>query len=415
MGRIALCNINYVDIENGTFSTKQTIEILDNRIVDIYDTHLHYPVDCDYVYDYTDCWALPGLVDMHVHITMSPTFDDSDYYLSPKEIVELTHANLNELRKIGVTTCRDIGSFMQSAEWVKFVLHNEASLPYVMTCGNILTYPQGHMCDFGRQVSSLSDINVFVKENFDSGAEFIKVTSDPKDTEAHNRFPNPAFPVNYLKQIVESAAKFGLSVACHTYPSIAGVYRALQAGIRTIEHAVPFNDSMGKLFFPNTFYVPTLATAIDICGLDSLKSANQTFDIELLKALEKIMPIEYRYDGPVPESISEWFNILITILPKAIASNQLICTGSDAGCKGTNFSTLLREIILMCLLGATNQQALQYAITNPCNALRLRNIGKISVGYIANLIVLKDNPLTNILTLLDNVAVICNGNHISSS
>lgn len=414
MGKIALCNINCVDVETGTFVRNQTIEISGERIVKIYNTHQHTPDDCDNIYDYSDCWAIPGLIDMHVHITMSPDFEQLDYYLSPKSIVELSYTNLNSLKKIGVTTCRDMGSYMHSTEWVKLALKKENQLPRVITCGDIITYPSGHMCECGLQINNLSDIDFSIANNVDVGAEFIKVTSDPKDIEAVNRYPNPAFNLEYLWHIVEKSNKHNLSVACHTYPSHDGVYRALKAGVRTIEHAVPFNDLMGKLYFPNTFYVPTFATSIDVCGLDFLRGSSIVKNSSLLRTIESIMSNSHSYGGPIPESILEWYNILISNLPSAIFSNQLLCTGSDAGCKGTDFSTLLREILFMCLLGATNLQALQFAITNPCKALKLNHIGKIAVGNIANIILLKENPLNNINTLLDNVNVICNGKHNNS-
>lgn len=412
MGKIALCNINCIDIETGTFIKNQTIEILGEQIVKIYNTHQQVPDDCEKVYDYSGCWAIPGLIDMHVHITMSPDFNKPDYFLSPKAIVELTQANLNSLRSIGVTVCRDMGSYMHSTEWAKLALKNEIQLPRIISCGDIITYKAGHMCEYGQQINNISDIDSSITNNWDAGASFIKVTSDPRDIEAIGRNPNPAFSLDYLRRIVEKSNERSMSVACHTYPSFDGVNRALKAGVRTIEHAVPFNDFMGKLYFPDTFYVPTFATAIDVCGFDLLRSSPIVHDSSLLDAIENSRPSTYIYKGPIPESILDWYNILISNLPYAISGNQLLCTGSDAGCKGTDFTALLREILFMCLLGATNLQALQYAITNPCRALKLNNMGKLEVGNIANIIVLKENPLTNIYTLLDNVCVICNGIYI---
>lgn len=414
MGKIALCNVSYIDIEEGTVATQQTIEISANRIVGIYDTASHHPVNCDRIIDCTGCWVIPSFIDMHVHVSMSPYFEYDDYCSSPKDILEITQQNLLELRRIGVAICRDMGSFMHSTEWAKHLLSNTSTLPSIISCGDILTYPKGHMSECGREVIDLCDINTHILKNVNLGAGFIKVTSDPKDTEAQGRYPNPAFSAEHLNCIVKTAAQYNLSVACHTYPSASGVFRAVNAGVRTIEHAVPFTESLSKIFHPNTYYVPTFSTAVDICGIDSLKKHAYIQREELINAIDSIMPIEYRYDGLIPDSILEWFNFLVRNLPGAISSNQLLCTGSDAGCKGTNFATLLREIFLMCLFGATNLQALQFAITNPCKALGLKDAGKIAVGKVANMILLDNNPLDNILTLLTNVAVICNGSYIPS-
>ena len=415
MDKIALCNINCVDIENAIIFPEQTIEVFNGHITRICDAKVYHSSKVIKTYDYSGCWAIPGITDMHVHITMSPYLNEPDYYTSPQKIIDLSFSNLIALRKIGVTTCRDMGSFSHSSEWVKYVLKKEKSLPYVLTCGDVITYPQGHMCEFGKEIRDAYDIDKCVKANYDCGANFIKVTSDPMDCEAKNRVPNPAFDFEYLDRIVKQSALYGMQVACHTYPSAEGVMRALRSGARTVEHAVPFDSLMDKNTFPDTFYVPTFVTAVDVCGLKSFKETNAIPNEMLLEELDKFKEPACMYSGPIPASIAEWFNILIKTLPKAINNNQLICTGSDAGCKGTEFSSLIREMVLLHLLGATNQQVLQFAITNPCKALHLKHRGKIAVGNIADIIVLKENPLTNIATLLNNEAVICKGELVSQN
>ncbi|MDE5757347.1 MAG: amidohydrolase family protein, partial [Allobaculum sp.] len=136
-------------------------------------------------------------------------------------------------------------------------------------------------------------------------------------------------------------------------------------------------------------------------------------DNNVLDLVKDIMNKNPVYFNEVPESIDEWFQILVNMLPEAIKTEQLLCTGSDAGCKGTDFSTVLREIFLMRVLGATNQQALAYATINPYKALGCDTRGKIVKGNIADIVILKKNPLKDISTLLNNEAVICKGQLIS--
>lgn len=61
------------------------------------------------------------------------------------------------------------------------------------------------------------------------------------------------------------------------------------------------------------------------------------------------------------------------------------------------------------MLGATNKQALKYATINPCRALGLTDRGTIQEGNVADIIILRDNPLDDIRTLAKNVAVVCRG------
>lgn len=413
MGKIALCNINCIDIENASYALNQTIEIEGQFITAVYDTKAHLPNDCEVQYDYGGCWAIPGLVDMHLHITMSHCMSEPDYYVAPNKIVEVAYENLLELRRVGVTVCRDMGSYAHSAEWVKYILQNESSLPHMLTCGDIITYPEGHMHEFGREIEDITDINMSIDLNSDLNADFIKVTSDPSDNEAKQRISNPAFSVDILQHIAECGKKKKMFMACHTYPSKIGVMRALYGGARTIEHAVPFDDNMGRKKFPQTFYVPTFSTAVDVCGIGKLDQYNIFENNIILDVVKTIMNENPVHFNEVPDSIEEWFCILIDSLPKAIETEQLLCTGSDAGCKGTNFSTILREIFFMCILGATNQQALIYATINPYKALGINTRGKIIKGNIADIVILKDDPLKNITTILNNEAVICKGQLIN--
>lgn len=413
MGKIALCNLNCLNLEDATYKCSQTVEIDEGFIIDVYDTAAHKPYDCEKQYDYDGCWAIPGLVDMHLHISMSHCMEEPEYYYSPDRIMEIAYENLLELRRNGVTVCRDMGSFSHSAEWIKYILRNDCSLPYMLTCGDVITYPKGHMHEFGIEIENKRDIDAVIELNNNLKANFIKVTSDPSDTEAVGRIPNPAFDVDILQYIAKCGGKKNMSMACHTYPSEEGVIRALYGGARTIEHAAPFDEKMGKKYFPESFYVPTFSTAVDVCGIDRFGSLHISQNDSLLNVMKKIMnktamPLEV-----IPESIEEWFNIMVRILPKAIQTNQLLCIGSDAGCKGTNFSTILREILFMCILGATNQQALIYATINPYKALGLKQRGKFIKGNIADFVILKDNPLTDIMTILHNEGVVCRGRVIT--
>lgn len=407
MGKVALCNVNFVDIETATTFINQTIEIENERIVSIYNTNDHKPSRSFKRYDYSGLWAMPGLIDMHVHITMSPSLSEPPYFVNPKQVVDISYSNLQQLQNIGVTLCRDMGSYSYSAEWIKLIFKNTA-LPELLTCGNIFTYSKGHMCEYGFEISNKESIITFLKRNKNFGADFLKIASDPRDIEAINRIPNPAFDVDTIQSIVSLAKENNMEVACHTYPSIDGVMRALSGGVKTIEHSVPLIESMELQYYPNTYYVPTFSTALDVCGISRLEGVN-VVNKTLLNWIQSRIPPEYPYNGEIPASIEEWYQILINSLPKAIAKNQLICTGSDAGCKGTDFKTILREILLMCVLGATNQQALSYATINPCKALRLDKRGSIKIGNVADIIILKKNPLVDIKALVSIVAVIKKG------
>ena len=189
--------------------------------------------------------------------------------------------------------------------------------------------------------------------------------------------------------------------------------RALVGGVRTIEHAVAFNENFSKSHFPNSYYVPTLTTAIDVCGINSLSALKCNENLELFASFCDMQGND-KYTGIPPDSIIEWLDILASNLPFNITSEQNICIGSDAGCKGTNFRTALREMLMLSAFGATNRQVLTFAVTNACKALSLDKRGRIEKGFIADLIIFESNPLENILAITKNTAVVCRGTIIKN-
>lgn len=414
MGKIALININYIDIESGAEYLNKTIEIEDDKISSICDAADYKMQNEAHCVDFSNCWAMPGIVDMHTHITFPYQFSEPEYHKTPQKIIDTAKNNLLELRNAGITVCRDMGSYANSAEWAKCFFKDDKSLPLLLTCGDVFTYEQGHMCNFGIEVLEKQSITGFVKGNLTKGADFFKIASDPKDTEASARTPNPAFDKETISIIVEYAKKNDMLVACHTYPSQEGVMRALRAGVRTIEHAAPFDRTMGKDFFPNAYFVPTFVAAVDDCGVDKLLNINDT-NKDMLQVIERIAQHEEKFSGEIPKSIEEWFSILLKVLPYSIETNQLLCIGSDAGCKGTNFSSAIREILLLSAMGFSNNQVLQFATTNAYKALDFSDRGKIKEGFVADLLILKKNPTLDITTLLCNVAVICRGNIVKNN
>ncbi|MEP4335006.1 MAG: amidohydrolase family protein, partial [Roseobacter sp.] len=211
-------------------------------------------------------FLIPGLIDPHVHISENPSrkavmFSERSIDASVQLVVE----NGTTALDFGITTVRDMGSHLGN---LSNILNDERlisyDLPEIIHCGQILTYDEGHMSSCGAAIEGIYDGRRVIADNRRSGASFTKVTSDPEDTEAQGREPNPAFSKETLSGIADVSESVGLPVACHTFPSVDGVSRALEAGVFTIEHAVPLNDpQMTRAKANGSIFVPTLVAAFD--------------------------------------------------------------------------------------------------------------------------------------------------------
>ena len=204
-----------------------------------------------------------------------------------------------------------------------------------------------------------------------------------------------------------------LRIACHTYPSVEGINNALDIHADTIEHAAPLNtDIMLRIKKQNVIIVPTFVAASDEFSLNELQ---QNIDIDI-GMMEEYNALNYsrNYSKPlrkegVPESIRDFFNRLIAHLPQAINNNLLIGIGTDAGCPGTNFSSAIREMFLLSQLGATKLKVLQYATINGSIAIGDNKTGYIEPERYANLVILSENPLKKLGTLMKPNIVVKRG------
>jgi len=411
MNSCSICGVNIVHPKDSIILYNYVIRIIDGFIAEVLPIK-QYNGKNDKTHDFEGCWVMPGIIDMHTHITFEPHYTIQDEaYCKSNDFLQCSINNLNEMKSSGITTCRDMGSHNNSTFIVKkYLLENNLyNLPEIISCGDIITYESGHMCCCGHEFKNVDSLISTLLINKTCDAKFIKIASDPKDTETEGRIPNPAFTIEQLSQIVNIAQRFGFYAACHTYPSVEGLTRAIAANVRTIEHAVPLNEDIKKMCDDNLFFVPTFVAAYDEVGiLELLKKGISKNQILLEKIKDYCIPKIYNLSS-VPKSLLEWFNILCDVLPENLYKGVNFCIGSDAGCKGTDFRSALREIMLLKVIGATNQQVLFAATENAAKALSRFDIGIIKPGARANLLLLRDNPLEIIDTLFENVGVICNG------
>lgn len=416
----AFTNCNLLNVKDGSFASNCTVIVNGSIIVDV--GQLSLPIESELeVINLQGLWGIPGIIDLHVH-TCEETDPQiaADFICEESEIYTGLRAskNLKEAVTHGVTTLRDVGAYAARNIQVKRAVEKGIIIgPNVYACGYLITYPEGHICNRGLQVRGVEQVRAAIEKNVELGADFIKVTNDPEDTEVKGRTPDPTLTPEEFTTLVEEAHKHGLKVACHTFPSIKGINNALDAGVDTLEHAVPLNEEiLDRFLSQKVIIVPTFTAGYDEFSTD--------FVSEKI-SLDKSRANKYRVTNyppgslsplrpqGVPESIVIWFDYLIKYLPIAIKNNVQIGIGSDAGCAGTNFRSAIREMFLLTQLGATNLQVIQYATLNGANALGSDKLGMLAPAKQADLIFLRQNPVESLDSLLDMELVVSRGNIVS--
>jgi imidazolonepropionase-like amidohydrolase len=293
----------------------------------------------------------------------------------------------------GFTTVRDLGS--RSDQVTQSLRRATASGvtpgPRIVTSGRTIAIVGGHgdINGFRREVNDalgtsfactgVVECSQMVRTASKYGADLIKITATGGVLSQQGRGLEAHFSDAEMKAIVDTAKSLGLKVAAHAHGA-RGIEAAARAGVHTIEHGTYIDAQAGRVMRENgTILIPTLMAFQGIKG--NLGKGFYTPVVE-----DKVRAV-----GPFAESIVQ----------RAREYGVKIAFGTDAGVfpHGMNAG----EFEQMRLGGMTNRQALAAATTVAAEVIGLENeIGKLAVGYSADIIAVDGNPLTDV-TVLENV------------
>lgn len=346
--------------------------------------------------DLSDRFVLPGLIDMHVHLSFEFGVDGQRNYGGADEYLEAHRSakddvyrfadaldNARKTLRAGFTTVRNVGS----NGWHIFALR-DAIRDGLFTGPRI--YASGHIIRIGADegngaCTSIETCRKATREQIDMGADLIKVYATCGGSKPCGHQNAPAvFLENEIRAVVETAATRELRVAAHAHGT-AGVTLAARSGVASIEHG-SFNDEESRRTMRRNgvFLVPTLAVQDnirrDIVGATgAMRGVMQGF----LDNHGRRMLAAHR-------------------------AGVRIAAGSDAGV--TVHGNNARELELYVENGLTPEEALIAATVNGAELLGKSNeIGSLDVGKIADLVAVSGDPLQDVSALRDIALVIKDG------
>lgn len=366
-----------------------------DRIARIVDAS-QIPADAE-VTDLTRFTAIPGLIDVHTHMTYywdstSGTDPWRQPQRTPAQTVQLARANARRTLEAGVTTVRDLGSSnymdialrdsINKAGWIgprMFVAGyglQRAKPPYRPNTDTTRTQR-------GR-VFSISQIPEAVKQQVDAGADYVKVygsTGTGADVSG-----NETFSLDEMKAAVDAAKALGKRVAIHSYGPEGG-RDAVRAGTTSLEHAIDLDDSTLALMARNgTFYVPTID--------------HNRYYAEYREA--------YRYTAQQAAGLDSFRLLNIETARRAYKAGVKLGMGSDA--VHIMFGQNSRELGWFVQMGMTPTEALATATTNGAAILGMESsLGKLAPGYFADIVAIDGDPVADIHAVIDKVRWVMKG------
>src|ERR1700731_310482 len=259
-----------LNVRTGELRANQVIVIEGDKITQIAPSSEVTAASGDTTIDLPDATLLPGLIDMHTHLTFD--LNSLGYQgLSISTAREALHGARNARRTLeaGFTTVRNVGARDYADIALRDAINDGDVIgPRMVASGPALGITGGH-CDenllppaFHFQGEGVADgvegVQHKVREVIKYGADVIKICATG-GVLSKGDDPNASqYTLEEMKAIVADAHRLGRKVAAHAHGA-QGVIWASEAGVDSVEHGHLMNDAaIATLKKNGTYLVPTL-------------------------------------------------------------------------------------------------------------------------------------------------------------
>jgi len=388
-----------VDVVAGTVLKDQTIIVTGERISAVGPSASTKVPAGAKVIDLSAQTVLPGLIDMHTHLTSDPYL--AGYNALGVSDVRAALYGVRSARKTleaGFTTVRDVGSSGSGFGDVALrdaINDGDVVGPRMRSAGHLIGMKGGH-CDDNLlppesnfAARGVADgpwaARAKVREMAKYGADVIKICASGGVLSKGDEAGAQEYTLEEMQAIVGEAHKLGRKVAAHAHGASA-IRDAIVAGVDSIEHASLIDDAGIKLAREHGTYL-----VMDIYDDDFILQEGEKAGI-LPESLEK--------ERKVGQLQRDNFR-------KALAGGAKMAFGTDAGVypHGDN----AKQFYYMVKYGMTSMQAIQSATIDAADLLGWKDrVGSISAGKFADIIAVKGNAADD-ATELTKVSFVMKG------
>ena len=387
-----------VDVATGTVKKGQEI-LVENGVIKEVGPDLVAPVGARIV-DLSAKTVLPGLIDVHTHVTSQP----EDYYAdrfrrSPIDVAVTAHVYARRTLEAGFTTLRVVGS----PEYVDVALRNAIDAgkfvgPRLKVAGLAIGSTGGHADLTGfspylkfERFSGVADgveaVRKLIRQNVKFGADLIKMIASAGVLSEEESVGAPQYSFEEMKAICVEAAMWGRKVAAHAHGTEA-IKLAVAAGVASIEHGSLIDDEGIRMMKERGTYL-----VADVYNDDWILAeyAKMGYPEKIIEKERKIGLLQRQN------------------FQKAVKAGVKQAYGTDAGVyphgmNGKQFAHMVRW-------GMTPMQAIQSATVNAADLLGWTMVGAIPPGKYADLVAVDGDPLKDV-TLLEKIPFVMKGGEV---
>ncbi|TQV72890.1 amidohydrolase family protein [Aliikangiella marina] len=389
-----------LDVKQLEVNKSQSIRIKDNKIVAVLDGYVQ-PKEGEQVVDLKSKTVMPGLMDMHVHLSGqgSKNSYSEKFFMNDTDAALRSTVFAKKTLYAGFTTVRDLGEHYKGLpiSLRKAIERGYIEGPRIYASGKSIATTGGHadptnglrhdmMGDPGPErgvINGPAEAMKAVRQRYKEGADVIKLTVTGGVLSLAKSGSNPQFTEEELRAVVETAKDYDFVVAVHAHGA-EGMKRAVRAGVDSVEHGTYMDNETIRLMKKNgTYYVPTISAGKWVAE----KAAEAGY-------YPKVVQPKAAAIGPKIQST----------FAKAYDKGVKIAFGTDAGVFPHGLNG--REFRYMVEAGMPAFEAIQSATLNTAQLLKIEDqVGTIEPGMLADIVAVNGDPLKDI-KLMESVSFV---------
>ena len=259
-----------LDVKTGKLLDAQTIVVVGDSVELIGATASVKEQPGDAVVDLSGLTVLPGLIDVHTHLTMNPDFDPYRELTSTdaKEAINGV-VNARATLMAGFTSVRNVGAGGYTDVDLRDAIDaGQIAGPHMLVSGPAMGITGGHCDDnllpiryhdIGDGVADgIAAVQQKVRQNIKYGANLIKICATGGVLSKGDDPQASQYTLEEMQAIVADAHRLGRKVAAHAHGA-QGILWATEAGVDSIEHGSYINDeAIAEMKKRGTYLVPTV-------------------------------------------------------------------------------------------------------------------------------------------------------------